>query len=219
MEKNRSSKILAIIALLVSAIGLSVGFAAFSQTLTIRSSATVKPNESDFKVVFSSSGTVVETNPVIAVATPSTLNEKTNPGSIVNAGDPKITGLGAEFSAPGQKVEYTFYAANIGEYNAFLRNITFENSGKGSSHRVCTAKEGTTNSLVQEACSSIILTVKVGEGLATNSSITGITGHSLNKGAFEPVVVTIEYAADGARADGDFSVDFGNIILDYSSAN
>ena len=35
MERDRNSKILAIIALTVAVIGLSLGFAAFSQTLTI----------------------------------------------------------------------------------------------------------------------------------------------------------------------------------------
>ena len=215
MEKNRGSKILAIIALLVSAVGLSLGFAAFSQTLTIRSSATVRPNSSDFKVVFSSSDTVLETNPVQGVATPSTI--ETSTGSISNTVDPRITGLGAVFTAPGQKVVYTFYAANTGEYDAFLKSISFGNASTGTSPRVCTAKPGSTEALVQTACNDISLKVKVGNELETDSSVSGITGHKLAKGEFELVTVTIEYAVDGARADGDFSVDFGDITLNYGS--
>lgn len=216
MEKNRSSKIFALVALLVSAVGLSLGFAAFSQTLTIRSSATVKPNATDFKVVFSSSDTEVKTDPVIGVGTPTTL--ETSAGSISNTtGNPRITNLGAVFTAPGQKVVYTFYATNNGEYDAFLKSITFGNASSGTSPRVCTAGSGTTDSLVQVACNSISLKVKVGDEVETSASVTGIANHKLPKDNSELVTVTIEYAADGARADGDFSVDFGDITLSYGS--
>lgn len=215
MEKNRSSKVLAIIALLVSAIGLSLGFAAFSQTLTISTSATVKPNSSDFKVVFSSQDGSVATNPVVGVANPTTL--VTSYGTISNLENPVISGLGAEFTAPGQKVVYTFYAANVGEYDAYLQSIIFANASSGSSPRVCTAKAGTTDSYVQSACNDITLKVKVGDSLETAGSVSTISGHKLAKGDFELITVTIEYAVDGARADGDFSVDFGDITLNYGS--
>ena len=51
MKQNRQSKIVAILALCVSVVGLTLGFAAFSNTLTISSSATVSPNESDFNII------------------------------------------------------------------------------------------------------------------------------------------------------------------------
>ena len=51
MEKNRQIKILSIVALVLAIAGMSLGFAAFSSTLTISSSATVTPNSNDFKVV------------------------------------------------------------------------------------------------------------------------------------------------------------------------
>ena len=50
MERNRQTKVIAIVALCVAVVGLTLGFAAFSNTLTISSSATVTPNESDFKL-------------------------------------------------------------------------------------------------------------------------------------------------------------------------
>ena len=39
MERDRSGKVIAIVALLVGVVGLTIGFAAFSNTLTIQSSA------------------------------------------------------------------------------------------------------------------------------------------------------------------------------------
>ena len=51
MKRNRQAKIVAILSLCVSVVGLTLGFAAFSNTLTISSSTTVSPDESDFKLV------------------------------------------------------------------------------------------------------------------------------------------------------------------------
>ena len=51
MEKTRQIKILSIVALVVAIAGMTLGFAAFSTTLSISSSATVTPNSDDFKVV------------------------------------------------------------------------------------------------------------------------------------------------------------------------
>ena len=50
MKQRKQSKIIAILALCVSVLGLTLGFAAFSNTLTISSSAVVSPNASDFKI-------------------------------------------------------------------------------------------------------------------------------------------------------------------------
>ena len=46
-----------------------------------------------------------------------------------------------------------------------------------------------------------------------------IAKHSLGLDAYEEVVVTIEYASDASRADGDFEVVFGNITLTYDSVD
>lgn len=50
MEKQRQMKLLSIVALVVAIIGMTLGFAAFSTTLSISSSATVTPNSEDFKI-------------------------------------------------------------------------------------------------------------------------------------------------------------------------
>lgn len=217
MEKDRSSKVIAIVALLLAVVGLSVGFAAFSSTLKISSSANVTPNSDTFKVVFSSNGTALTTEKVSgdvtgtgASATKATINN--------DAANPTITGLSATFTEPGQKVVYTFYAHNNGEYDAFLKSVTYANVTGESSSKVCTAGNGTTGALVTSACDDISVKVNVGTTQTTGST-AAITGHSLSKGAFEQVTVTIEYVADGARADGDFSVAFGDVSLVYSSVD
>ena len=50
-------------------------------------------------------------------------------------------------------------------------------------------------------------------------SMDSITNHLLALNAYEEVVVTIEYASNASRADGDFEVAFGDIILTYNSVD
>ena len=52
MRKDRKVQILSIVALVLAITGMSLGFAAFSSTLTISSSATVTPNSDDFSMTF-----------------------------------------------------------------------------------------------------------------------------------------------------------------------
>ena len=216
MEKDKTSKVIAIIALLVAVVGLSVGFAAFSNTLTISTSANVTPNSDTFKVVFSSNGTTLTEDKVSGVAssgasaTDATINNA--------ASNPTITGLSATFTEPGQNVVYTFYAHNKGEYDAFLKSVTYANVTDETETKICTAGSKTTAALVATACEGISVKVNVGS-TNTTASTANITGHSLLKKAFEAITVTIEYAADSGRADGDFSVAFGDISLVYSSVD
>ena len=228
MENERSSKVVAIVALCVGVVGLSLGFAAFSSTLTISSSAGVKPNSETFNVDFSTTdatGADVEitTDPVVPTKNPDSI-EAAN-ATIDNVDEPTITGLKANFTAPGQSVTYTFYAHNAGEYEAFLNSILINETSEGSGKtKICTASPQSESNpnpanqdLVDDACEAISLSIKVGDEAVTNTSIPSITGHSLAQDTSELVTVTIDYAVDGPRADGNFSVAFGDITLVYDS--
>ena len=114
---------------------------------------------------------------------------------------------------------YKFYAYNAGELNSFLKRIEFENVTGQNATKVCTASTGTTDELVQKACEKIYIKVKVGNEFETSTCKASITDRSLAKENGEAVVVTLEYEAGANRADGDFNVAFGNITLNYSSAD
>lgn len=217
MEKQRNGQVIAIAALIVGVIGLSVGFAAFSNTLNIKSEAAVSPDKNSFNVDFSSSSTEVLAGEITPSVTPTTLTA--TKALIDNSGDPTISNLKATFTEPGQKAVYSFYAYNKGELDAFLKSIVYSNVKGSSSVKVCTALEGTTDALVQKACDGIVLKVKVGALDETTSGMANITNHTLNKSTGEMVVVTIEYLANGDRADGDFTVSFGDVTLNYSSVD
>lgn len=215
MEKNRSGQFIALLALIVAIVGVSVGFAAFSSALSIQSSANVKPDQSTLNVDFSSSDTAVVTNAIKPTTTPTTV--VATDATIDNSADPVIRNLSATFKEPGQKAVYTFYAYNAGELEAFLKSIVYENVSSKNSNKVCTAGEGTTDALVQKACEGISLKVKVGTEAETSSGIASISNHSLGKAKSEEITVTLEYASDATRADGDFTVSFGDVTLNYSS--
>ena len=215
MEKNRSGQFIALLALIVAIVGVSVGFAAFSSALSIQSSANVKPDQNTLNVDFSSSATAVETNAIKPTTTPTTV--VATDATIDNSADPVIRNLSATFKEPGQKAVYTFYAYNAGELEAFLKSIVYENVSSKNSNKVCTAGEGTTDALVQKACEGISLKVKVGTDAETSSGIASISNHSLGKAKSEEITVTLEYASDATRADGDFTVSFGDVTLNYSS--
>ena len=214
---KKKQKIIIIIALIVMLIGMSVGFAAFSTNISISSSAGVAPSATDFHIKFSSSESSVVTGQI----TPSTSGATGEKATLNNSGTmPTISGLKANFTAPGQSVTYTFYVHNTGDYSAYLKNIIFENASGKSSNKACTKTDSTaTDSLVAAACNSISITAKV--GATTYSQTTNsITNHSLAaKNGKETIVVTISYASGGSKADGDFSVAFGDIKLEYKSTD
>ncbi len=217
MEKNRNAQVIAIVALVVAVLGLSIGFASFSNVLNIQASANVKPDSSTLNVDFSSSIDSVTVAEITPTATPNSI--VTTNATIDNSADPTISNLSATFTEPGQSVVYKFYAYNAGELNAYLKSIVYANAAGSNATKVCTAKEGTTDALVQKACENILVKVKVGNELETATGKASITGHSLAKKTGEMITVTLEYAAGAERTDGDFSVAFGNITLNYSSAD
>lgn len=215
MDRDRSTKVIAIVALCVAVFGLSVGFAAFSNDLTIKSEATVKPNASDFDVNFSSSDTSETDGTVTAT---STAGVTAQDATINNATAPTISGIKVEFTEPGQSAKYSFFAHNAGKYNAFLNNVTFKNAKDANTNIACVAAEGTNANMVASACQGISIKVKVGTTTFAEPTPT-ITSHELPIDQYEPVEVTIEYKTGAARADGDFQVNIGDIVLTYGSVD
>ena len=209
MEKQRQIKILSIVALVLAISAMTLGFAAFSTTLSISSSASVTPSSADFAVKFSTSQTSLVTD-AVAPSSKTTGITTTN-GTIVNSVSPTLSNLSASFNIPGQYVEYTVYARNEGAYTAYLNNINYLGD------KTCIASSGTTESLVQSACNSINVTVTIGS--TTYDDTTPISSHALAKGASETIKVRLEYASTGTAVDGSFKITFPSISLVYSTVD
>lgn len=214
MGENRYYKMVSVLALVVGVIGVTLGYAAFSNTLTIESTAEVTPDASKFNVDFSSASNAVVTNAVTpTLSTSDDVNFTATNGTIDNTSDPTITNLHATFTEPGQTVTYTFYAYNAGEYIAYLNSINFDGT------KTCTARTGTTADLVATACNGISLSVQVGSETAATATVDPINGHTLGIGAADQVTVVMTYAAGSGIADGAFDVEFPDIVLTYDSAD
>ena len=209
-KRYKKKRTFTLVMLLVAICFMSIGFSAFSSELNISSSAIVSPNASDFRVVFSSSGTSYLTNKISG-----------GYASIDNSGDtPIISDLTASFTGPGESVTYEFYAYNMSGYVAYLSDVKFNNVSGESKNKVCSAIDSSSvsSSLLTSACNDIYVSIDVGGDTFTGSS-SAVYKHSLGKSGFEKVVVTINYSDNGNAADGDFKVEFGDIGLTYSTVD
>ncbi len=219
MHKRNNNKVIIILCLLAVVVSLSIGFSVFSNNLIIKQGATVTPDPSNFKVLFSSSKDSLQTNTI----TPGSLNATATPATINNTDPlhPQITGIKVTFKKPDSSASYTFYVRNEGSYVAYLKKIEF---GK----KTCTAKQGTSQTLVDEVCKKIALTISLGDDVTSNNplysvgSTKTVTNHPLAKGASEKIYVWTAYARhldNPPLADGDFDVSFGDITLTYSTTD
>ena len=214
MRYRRKTQITTILILVAVIASISIGFAAFSATLNISSSATVTPNSDNFSIVFSSSQYVVNTTDNSGTVV-NGIGTNGAQGGITNLYRKQATGLTAQFTEPGQILTTTIYAHNIGEYDAYLRGVNIENIG--NSYKKCIAATGTTDSLVQSACAGIKVSINVGGVNYEYGSL--IAGHVLSKDSVEPIVITVSYEPNSARADGDFDIEFGDITLEYGTVD
>ena len=208
MQRYRKRKLIIIMILMIGIASLSIGFAAFSATLNISSSASVTPNSDSFKVMFSTDKDSLKTDSVHSYAS---FGATAGVAVINNTTNPMITNLSASFTKPGDYVEYVFFARNEGGYTAYLNSINY------LGEKVCASLGDATELLVQSACASISVFVTVGDESYSDSD--EITGHMLLPGEGEEIKVRIVYASNGEYVDGDFSITLPNISLVYSTMN
>jgi len=209
-NNDKFVRYVAIVALLIAIVGVSVGFAALTNTVNIKAGAEVRYSTPDTVAVLSTDDDSSQQGSV----TPTTTGGAT--GDTASLGTDTIQSMKAHFTAPGQTVTYSFYGFNGSSFTSYLNSVVF-----GS--KSCTAAQtnGATASYMNAACNDITMSIKVGPGTGTTFTTdnTNVSGHSVAAGASEPIVVTITYANNGAVADGGFDVDFGTTVLTYSTVD
>ena len=220
-SKDRTFQVVAIVGLIVGVMALTIGFAAFTTSLTISSAADVTPAATTLDVVFSTSSSSAVTGTVAGVATGET-GATAGSATLANT---TVSGINAHFTKPGQTVTYTFYVYNDSAYTAHLTGITFGNASGESTFKACQAKTGSANPATNDittACNGITLTLTV-DGYETTTSKTSseVAAYTGNKtiaaSTGKTVTVVVTYAAGSAVPDGDIEVAFGDIQLNYSS--
>ena len=204
-NNNKYVKYLAIFALLLSVAGITLGFAAFSNTVEIKASADFTPDGSAYR------GGVLSVDPdeqTDGTVTPTTDGATAEAASLTERG---IQNIVVHFTDVGQSATYSFYGVNASEFVAYLNSIVFGT-------QTCTPGTGTTAEYVQNACDFITLTVKIGDDEYTETN-NSINGHELNSSGNEVITVTVDYLAGAPTADGPFSVDFGTTVISYGTVD
>ena len=216
--RNLSRQKITIIALFIVVLSISIGFAAFSNTLKISSTASVNPNASDFSLVFSNNTDLQH----LDYSNVHPNNNSTGNGSnltIDNAaqGGPKLSNIAVTFNKPGQVVMYDLYIVNNGHYDAYLTDLVFNNVEGAQTTRTCNkitegyneSQWATTESL-NAICNSISVSVELDGTTYTSTSDLG--NILIEKGANKTLKLTVSYTGD-TYADGPMRIRLGSISL------
>lgn len=242
MERQKSGKVIAIVALLFAVAGLSLGFAAYSTTLNITSSADVKLDSDAWEVGFSTANTAITPGSVTGTLTGSVSGD--------NAGTLNLTQFVISQTTPatlhttnGSKVEYNFYIVNAGDLDAYLNSVTMGNlscayaTGNSSTiddgHTVVTPEASGT--ITDSDCRAMFsATLDIGSSATTQTNGTstttgfGDTNKLVKKSgstlAYVPVKLTIAYTNDSynglANAPlSDFVVSLSDSTVVYGTSS
>ena len=213
MKKVDRNKLIIFVSLVVAICAMTIGFAAFSSTLTISSSATVTPNGEDFSVDLSGSPTDLDVKEVSysSASVGVTSGKLTIDGLNVSTSD-------IQFTEPGQKIVFDAYVHNVGKYTAYTRELLYNNISGTEVKKRCTPIDGggATPDYVEAACDYInaFSMSYMGEDVFTFYDNHMFTSYNdIIPGDYRKIGIGIEYEADCPRVDGPFLVEFGDVSL------
>ena len=222
MEKN-NGKIIAVLALIVAVVALSVGFAAFTTSLTIEGNAVAKTGED----------TVFAPN-VNYASTPVAKCYKTSDSTASVITEGYSAGLASAKQWSGIKVpldstnsyDVTCEAVieNASAYTAYLTTIT--SSGNNDGKLSCAAVDSGTSQLsATNVCTGTNVTVSLGSSSGTITSASAITNPTISNTSIAAndgtddgtLTVTVRIKYTGAAPDGDVSITIPTINLGFST--
>ena len=231
MEKARQVKILSIVALVIAIAGMTLGFAAFSTTLSISSSAIVTPNSDDFKIkVYGFKDATVITDSIerwqfsdgdlsdsygVAIE-----NDAIGMNASIDNNLHIISNLKVLFENKPGNVVYAFVIKNEGKYDAYLdlSNMVSEDGGYLLAKilkNTCTSDGDATASLVEKACKGINATVGIIDQTTGDGKFITSDHYLVPAGGIDVLALNIDYS--GPYADGPFEVEFEDFQLKFST--
>ena len=224
MEKERNSKLIAIIALVVAVCGLSFGFAAFTKDLNIQFSESGARLTGDLDVRFhvydNNNATFDFNTKVISQHYLSGEDKGATVGNLVISDDySSISGGGLNLNDSNQGVMFSVGVYNHSEYPAYLNSVDFLNYDNTDSFKVCTVVDGTDQDLVDQACEGIVVQFLINNLEFNDLNFNDVDFSNIAIPAEEGLVfyLTIAYKKDAVVPNGDFKFNFGDIRFNFSS--
>lgn len=214
MEKN-NGKIIAIVALVVAVVALSVGFAAFTDSLTIAGNATVTGGDNS---LFAGSFGYASSPAAACVYTGgSTTAANTNAGS---ASGNSWSGISITLNDTNPSVTCTATIENTSAYDASLTSFSSDTNVGCTSSTATNASAicATVQEVVTIDTNSTILTVTPS---SSSSGVTGtLGGLTIPKQVGTKVVsVTVSYDKTAGVPDGDITITLPTITHGYTTVS
>lgn len=193
--KNKDWKLAMIALLIVSSVAITIGYASFSQILTINGEATVE--KSTWKIGFENLSSAILVG---------TAEEVTHPS--ISSGGTDIGSYNVNFTTPGDSVSYTFDVVNSGTFDAKLSSITIPVP-------VCTGSGDNAAADAANVCNHLVYTLTYSDGTVINENDT------LNKQASRSLKLTLIYKDDITASElpnNDVSISNLSISMYYSQS-
>ena len=193
--KNKDWKLAMIALLIVSSVAITIGYASFSQILTINGEATVE--KSTWKIGFENLSSAILVG---------TAEEVTHPS--ISSGGTDIGSYNVNFTTPGDSVSYTFDVVNSGTFDAKLSSITIPVP-------VCTGSGDNAASDAANVCNHLVYTLAYSDGTVINENDT------LNKQTSRSLKLTLIYKDDITASElpnNDVSISNLSISMYYSQS-
>lgn len=181
--ERKDGKVIAIAALFIGVIGLSVGFASLQTSLQINGSATVKSSKWD--VHFANLTAVTKTGDATEVTAPTIKSNNSVASTLI--GDYSVT-----LTSPGDSISYKFDITNAGDYNAKISSITIPTP-------TCTGNGTNALADANNVCSKLTYTLTYTDGGAVAKDDTLTAGQTKNvtlKLAYSDDIIASELPKD-----------------------
>ena len=219
MEKN-NGKVIAIVALLVGVVALSVGFAAFTDQLTIDGTATAKVGTNPFDEGNGKDLRYKATTMECHSTADSNVNVITTGYSAGTLTEDSWSGSSVPLTKDVPSVTCTAVVENKTEYVAYLKSIGankgIECSSEGSNAAANASSVCANTTVVAQF--GTVATDKIEITTTQPTAKTDTTGSIAAKTGESTVTVTISYDPTKVVADEDVTITLPTITHDYSSA-
>ena len=206
MEKERTSRIIAIVALVIAVVGVSIGFAAFNATLTI----------SGGKVNGTQAANDFKPNLTIVGVSCNGAEGKYNAGSI-SSDKFQWSGASVNVSSKDEEITCTATVKNNSSYIAYLDSIELNGN-------ITCGATSTSGQNIAAACAGVELEVHGNVNAvatATTSShtnATNLTGDYIAAGETGEISFTVTYTSS-VVLDADYTATLPTMTFNYSTVD